>query len=97
MARTAGFCGALNGGVMALGLISGRSEPDGSVDETYTRVQKLIQQFEDKFGSTNCAELTGCHLGTPEGQVKFRETEQHAKCLNYAEEVTRVVMELVEA
>jgi C_GCAxxG_C_C family probable redox protein len=76
MARTGGFCGALSGAMMSLGLLNGRSQPGAPVEENYIAVQTLIAQFEDKFGSTNCQELTGCHLGTPEGQAKFRESGQ---------------------
>lgn len=96
MARTGGFCGALSGGVMALGLIDGRSTPEDKVDRVYEQVQKLLLSFEEQFGSTNCAELTGGHLGTPKGQAHFKETGQHANCLNFAAAVTQKVLELAE-
>ena len=95
MARTGGLCGALSGAIMSLGLVSGRSEPDTPVDHHYARVQKLIQHFEDKFGSINCQQLTGCHLGTPEGQIRFQTTGQQAKCSEYVEEATRMVLRLI--
>jgi hypothetical protein len=81
---------------MALNLITGRSEPGAPVDENYALVGELIEQYEEKFGSTNCKELTGVDLGTEEGQVKFREKNQIANCLNYAEEVTWMVLSLAE-
>ncbi len=96
MARTGGFCGALSGAIMGLGLLSGRSAPHGSVEENYEKVQKLLAEFETQYGSTNCEELTGCHLGTDEGQTKFRATNQHTKCLEYAEFATQTVTSLGE-
>jgi hypothetical protein len=81
---------------MALNLLTGRSEPGAPVDRNYELVQKLVSQFQDRFGSNNCQILTGVHLGTPEGQTAFREKNQIANCLNYAEEVTRRVLELAE-
>ena len=95
VARTSGQCGALNGGILSLGLINGREEPGGSVDEVYAQVQELVQQFEEALGSTNCQVLTGCHLDTPEGQVNFRETGQLNLCLTYVETVTRKVLDLI--
>ena len=95
VARTGGFCGALSGAILGLGLLTGRSEPGAPVDETYVRVQELIGQLEKKFGSSNCRELTGVHLGTSEGQAEFRTKNQIANCLNYAEEATRIVLSLV--
>jgi len=96
IARTGGFCGALSGAIMGLGLLTGRSAPHESVDENYERVQKLLTEFEAKFGAITCEELTGCHLGTDEGQAKFRETNQHTKCLEYAEFATQMVILLSE-
>lgn len=95
VSRTEGFCGALSGAIMGLGLLTGRSAPGAPVEATYASVQELIKQFEKKFGSSNCRELTGVHLGTPEGQAEFRAKNQIANCLNYAEETTRIVLSLV--
>jgi hypothetical protein len=79
---------------MGLGLLSGRSEPGAPVDAHYKQVQELVAQFKEKFGSINCQELTGVHLGTEEGQAQFREKNQIHNCLNYAEEATRMVLKL---
>ena len=96
VARTGGQCGALSGAIMGLGLLTGKKEPGGSVDENYAQVQKLVEQFEKKFGSINCQELTGCHLGTEAGQASFRENNQIENCLTYAETVTQMVLDLVD-
>lgn len=79
---------------MALGLLTGRSEPGAPVEDHYRQVQELVAQFVDAFGSINCQELTGVHLGTEEGQVKFQEVNQIESCLTYAEQATRIVLEL---
>ena len=96
LSRTGGPCGALTGAIMALNLLTGRSEPGASVDRNYALVNELIDQFEGKFGSTNCKQLTGVDLGTEEGQAKFREKNQISNCLDYAEEATRIVLTLAE-
>jgi len=80
---------------MALGLLTGRSEPGGPVEENYSKVQELVTWFHYQFGSITCRELTGVHLDTKEGQTQFREKNQIENCLNYVEEVTRMVLELV--
>jgi hypothetical protein len=79
---------------MGIGLITGRIEPGAPVDENYSVVQELVARFKGVFGSINCQELTGVHLGTKEGQAQFREKNQIQECLNYAEEATRMVLEL---
>ena len=94
VARTAGQCGALNGGIISLGLLNGWRNPGAAVDEIYTQVQALISEFTKRFGSNNCQTLTGCHLGTTEGQERFRETGQLSLCLTYVETVTRLVIDM---
>lgn len=94
LSRTGGTCGALNGAVMALGLLGGRSQPGAPVDDLYRQVQTLVQGFEVQFGAHDCQTLTGCHLGTEAGQAGYRATNQKEKCLDYVEAVTRMVLEL---
>jgi C_GCAxxG_C_C family probable redox protein len=96
LARTGGLCGALGGAIMGLNLMTGRNDPGASTEENYALVNELIDQFIEKFGSTNCKELTGVHLGAPEGLTEFREKNQIEHCLNYAEEATRMVLSLAD-
>jgi C_GCAxxG_C_C family probable redox protein len=93
-ARTCGMCGAVSGGIMGISLFTGRNSPDGSVQETYDLVRRLLELFEAKFGSTNCGQLTGCDLGTEEGQEHFRTNNLLKKCKLYTEEATRMAMSL---
>lgn len=96
LARTGGLCGALSGGIMGVSLLTGRSEPGASVEENYALVGDLIDHFEEKFDSTNCKELTKVDLGTEVGQAQFREKNQIVNCLNYAAEVTGMVLFLAD-
>jgi C_GCAxxG_C_C family probable redox protein len=92
MARTCGMCGAVSGAIMGIGLLNGARLPGDSREANYAAVQKLLAGFEEKFGSTNCLELTGCDLGTPEGQAQFRATGQGEHCNDYVEEAVRLVL-----
>jgi C_GCAxxG_C_C family probable redox protein len=96
MARTCGQCGAVSGAIMGIGLVNGVSAPTDSREKTYADVQKLMAQFEAKFGSTNCYELTGCDLGTPEGQARFRESGHAEYCRQYTEEAVRLALTIVD-
>jgi C_GCAxxG_C_C family probable redox protein len=96
VARTSGTCGAVSGAILAINLLTGRSAPGAPVDDNYAAVRKLVDTFQERFGSTNCGELLGCHLGTEEGQRTFREKNLHARCLDYAEEATRIALSIIE-
>ncbi len=87
LSRTAGLCGALSGGVLALNLALGRDRPGAAVDANYAAVRDLVAEFETRFGSANCRDLTGEDLGTDAGRAAFRDKGQHAVCRGYAAEV----------
>jgi C_GCAxxG_C_C family probable redox protein len=95
VSRTCGMCGAVSGGIMAIGLFTGRNSPNDSRDEAYALVQKLLDLFETKFGSTNCKQLTGCDLGTEEGQNYFKTNNLIEQCKTFTEDATRMAMSLV--
>jgi C_GCAxxG_C_C family probable redox protein len=96
MAHTSGQCGAVSGAIMGIGLANGVRAPDDSRAANYAAVQKLLAGFEEKFGSINCRELTGCDLGTPEGQEQFRASGQAEHCHDYVEEAVRLVLSALE-
>ncbi|HPA50334.1 MAG TPA: C-GCAxxG-C-C family protein [Thermoanaerobaculia bacterium] len=74
IARQQEICGALSGGVIALGLKHGRGENQDKARtaDTYVKVRELVAAFEDAHGTHVCRELLdGCDLSTPEGQERF--------------------------
>lgn len=96
ISRTCGICGAVAGAVMAINLFTGRNAPTEPVQEAYGAVRKLLEMFESKFGSTNCKDLTGCDLGTKEGQKHFKDENLMVQCKNFTQEATRMAMILIE-
>ena len=96
ISRTGGMCGAVSGGIMAIGLTMGRSSPMDAVEPCYEAVREFLEKFTAQFGALNCPELTGVQLGTQEGQVAFKEKGLIEKCTNYVGEAARMVVEIVE-
>jgi hypothetical protein len=81
---------------MAISLFTGRKSPSESVLPAYDTVRKLLELFEARFDSTNCRDLTGCDLGTDEGQNYFKSNNLIDQCRQYTEESTRIAMSLIE-
>ncbi len=96
LARTCGICGAVSGAIMAINLFYGRSLPNEPYDKSYIPVRKMINTFENKFGSTNCKALIGLDLGTEEGLKKFLLENKIEQCKNFTEEATRIAMSIIE-
>ncbi len=95
-ARTSGLCGAVAGGILSINLFSGRRSPKDSVEENYNYVREFIQSFQEKFNTTNCAELIGCDLGTKAGQKKFKKENLKEDCFRFTQEATRMAMTIIE-
>jgi len=97
MSRTDGICGALAGGIMALGLLFGRKSSEDSHKKIYALSEHLVRDFEKQFGSRNCSDLLGCDISTRAGEVIF-ETDKLGKtvCLDITVIATDLVMQILE-
>jgi C_GCAxxG_C_C family probable redox protein len=100
MGRRGEVCGAVTGGILALGLKWGRGEKEGrtATDRAYQKTLELMARFEKKHGSCLCRALVeGCDLRTPEGQAYFKEHDLlHKTCVGCVETACEVVGELLE-
>jgi C_GCAxxG_C_C family probable redox protein len=97
VSRTCGMCGAVSGAIMALNIFYGRNRPNEPTDENYIAVRKLLDNFEKRFRSSNCKELTGCDLGTKEGHDTFISSQKLIEqCKEYVEEATIMAMSIIE-
>ena len=96
VARTGGMCGALSGAILTLNLAFGRERPEDSVEQNYVAVQRLLDAFATRHGATQCPELLGCHLGTPEGQQQFRRDRLHQRCRSYTASAAALAVELTQ-
>lgn len=95
ISRACGMCGALSGGILALGIVYGRETSGESVQKNYDAVKALIAKFEKKFGSANCKDLIGCDLGTKAGQRMFSENNLHRGCREYTGKTAEFVSEII--
>jgi len=89
-------CGALSGGIMALGLKFGRNEVEKQEMKPYWFAFKLLKRFEKEFDCITCRELTGCDLTTEVGRKKYTEQKfWETKCRQYIGSVTAAVFDLI--
>lgn len=93
---TSRMCGALTGAILAVNMVLGRNLGSESKDENYAVVQQLINLFEDRVGSTNCASLMGCDLGTKEGRITFYDENLIEKCKEYSIIAATLAMGLLD-
>lgn len=98
VSRTSGTCGALLGAIMGLGLALGREDPGEPPDPCFAAVQQLQAKFQARFGSLNCAELTGLHFRDEADRVRFREQNmRETKCYGFTREAVNLALKLMNA
>jgi C_GCAxxG_C_C family probable redox protein len=95
--RTGSVCGAVAGGVMALGLVV---EPGETMEEALNAMQvaeEFRRRFESEMGTIECRELTHLDLTTPEGMkaIMGPDMEQNV-CLPAVAAAYRIVLDLLQ-
>jgi C_GCAxxG_C_C family probable redox protein len=94
-------CGAVTGGIMALGLKYGRgARQDRSIaDVAYQKTRDLMAAFEQAHGSCCCRTLLGgCDLRTPQGRQQFKDQDLHHKtCGRCVQTVGEILAGMLEA
>jgi len=95
--RRGSVCGALTGGVMAIGLKLGRSDVRDTKrrEESYEKALELFKRFEKEFGGALCYDLIKLDLTTPEGREKIKAVRLE-KCINFVRAAARNVAQLME-
>ncbi len=99
MGRKGEICGAVTGGIIALGIKFGRGENDEktATEKTYSKTRELMDKFETRYGTYICKELlNGCDLSTEEGQMHFRNYDLfNATCKKCVGSVVQILEEIL--
>lgn len=93
MGRMARTCGAVSGGTMVLGLRQGTSNPSDKVakERAYQLTRAFQEEFKNRCGALDCADLLGADISTPEGLAQARAEGCFANCSKFVEESARLV------
>jgi C_GCAxxG_C_C family probable redox protein len=84
-------CGALLGGLLAVGVALGKEDiKDEDWMESLRAGYRLCRQFEKEIGSTTCQEIQRARLGRPYDLADVKDYEEFAKAGGY-EECSKVV------
>ncbi|MCP4683695.1 MAG: C_GCAxxG_C_C family protein [Desulfobacterales bacterium] len=99
MGLTGNNCGALTGGIMAIGTVHGRFNP--MEKEFKERIKQLYgnpglyrffngfpHQFKEKFGSLDCKEIN-------KNYTDWNDKERHKKCMKITIETAGLAMEFI--
>jgi len=94
-----GTCGAVTGALMVIGLKHARLKGRSlfSKDRTEEIAREFVARFKARNETTECRELLGCDLGTPEG-IKTAKKEKHFKkhCPKFVQDAAEILEEILE-
>jgi C_GCAxxG_C_C family probable redox protein len=93
VARRGEICGALTGGLLALGLARGADTPAGKQD-IYHLSQEFMRRFEEKHRALLCRDLLDCDTSSPEG---WQAAKQAGKFTSVCPILVRDAAEIVQA
>ena len=99
--RTAGICGCVTGGIMAIGLAQREIGPEtirAEKDKTYEVCRRFMRAFEERHGSLLCTQLLGCDISTPEGLAKAHQEGLHpSRCARLVLDAVEIVESILPA
>jgi C_GCAxxG_C_C family probable redox protein len=97
ISRRGETCGAVTGGLMALGLGRSTAEPEDK-ERMYSLGQEFMRRFAEKHGTLRCRELIDCDLSTPEGVQKAHDSGVTTTvCTGLVRDAAEIVEEILEA
>jgi C_GCAxxG_C_C family probable redox protein len=96
VARRGEVCGAVSGGLLALGLARGADTPAGK-EGIYRLSQEFMRRFEAEHGTIICRDLLGSDISTPEGWQEVKRTGKSTTlCPLLVREAAEIVQALLE-
>jgi len=93
-----GVCGALSGGMMALGLAFGNDAPGdlAKKDALFKKRDLLVGEFKRRNGNVNCPDLLGQRIHTLEELMMTRSSGIYRNCPKYCVDVIEIVDHLLD-
>ena len=98
MANLGDTCGAVTGGMMALGLKFGRAVADDTEakEKNYRLVHEFVEEFNKRCENTDCRNLLGFEPGSPEASERFaNEPELKERCSGFVREASEILEEII--
>jgi C_GCAxxG_C_C family probable redox protein len=92
-------CGAVAGGLAALGLKYGRGRVDEKEDpRMWTEAREFMKRFREEIGrgSIYCRDIVGVDWTDPEATKKFYRSERLMDCIRMSGETSRLLGEFLQ-
>ncbi|UCE95575.1 MAG: C_GCAxxG_C_C family protein [Candidatus Bathyarchaeota archaeon] len=90
-------CGAVSGGILALGIRFGRNIVKKEERKAYWFALEFLNRFKKEHRHLTCRELTGCDFNTAEGYEKYDEKNMwETKCRQYIATAVSTAFDIIK-
>jgi len=89
-------CGAISGAAMAIGIKCGRKNNEENPQATWSRVNKFIEAYKERWGAVTCRELTCLDVKTTEGMKEYLKNVHDYACTERVKFAVKKAIELLE-
>ena len=89
-------CGAITGAAMATGIKYGRRNNEENPQAAWSRVNKFIEAFKERWGAVTCRELTHLDVKTAEGMKEYLKSVHDYACTERVKFAVKKATELLE-
>lgn len=98
IAHSGQICGAVSGGLMAIGLAKGITEYNHErKDACYALAQEFMDRFTELHGELTCSGLLGLDLGDPaQSKIANKENVFSTLCPIFVRDAVRIVGEMID-
>jgi hypothetical protein len=97
--RARSLCGALQAGVLTLGMLYGADGEDlasqEALVESFQPVKKFYHEFEKAFGSRFCAEIIRADLDIPEERKGWIDRGGKEECARLCGRTVKILFEII--
>ena len=97
--RVGSLCGALQGGILTLGMLYGAEGEESSSQEalveSFQPVKRFYREFEKAFGSRNCPEIIHADLENPEERKKWVDRGGPEECARLCGQTVRLLFSII--
>ncbi len=98
--RVGSLCGALQSGILTLGMLYGAGgdamSRQEALVESFGPVKRFYRDFEKAFGSRYCPEITRTNLDVPEERQKWVDRGGPEECARLCRDTVRLLSGIIQ-
>jgi len=97
MGRLGRTCGAVSGGLMAIGLARGIVWPADrdAKEQSYALARRFQALFAERYGALDCNDLLGVDISTPEGHARAQQEGRFTGCSVFVQGAAEILAEIL--